>query len=206
MKKRTFDNLTVDGEDLIIAGDIEIHGVLTINNANLIVSGAIEFVIKKSSTFVTTENSINITNGSISAKSILDEEDMYLDVFVENGDIYVADELSIDNITLSGGGDITCYDLNAGNIDSVSDIIVNNDANVQDVTCFNYLVSGDNDSVSIVAIQDIYILGDSDSCNLQARDIFIGGIADLNGYDLTAFGSVHIGKGIFDCEAINVGR
>ena len=192
MEKRTFDNLTVDAEDLIIAGDVEIHGVLTVNNANLIVSGAIKFVIKKSSTFVTTENSIKVTNGSISAKSIIEEEGMYLDVFVENGDIYVADELTVYYITLSGGGDIACYDLYAGCINSDGDIIVNNNTNVQDVTCLNYLVSGENDSGSITAIQDIYILGDSDSCDLQARDIFLGGDAVLNGYGITTFGSVSI--------------
>ena len=192
MEKRTFDNLTVDGEDLIIAGDVEIHGVLTVNNANLIVSGAIQFDTKKSSTFVTTENSINVTNGSINAESIYYQEDVYLDFLVKNGDIYVADTLDAGYITLLGGGDITCSNLNTGQIISDGDIIVNNDANVQDVTCFNYLVSGDNNSGSIVAMQDIYILGDSDSCDLHARDIFIAKDSCLNGYGITAFGSVSI--------------
>ena len=173
MQKRTFENLIFDGKDLFLEGDITIKGSFKMKDAKLIVSG-------------------NIT--------ILGDDD----VEIENGDIIVSRELTINpNINIKGGNiycnvlyccdvnlsdsDIwTNTDLDALNITSNGNIVVRGNSHVADVTCLNYLVTGNNNSGSINASQDIYIFGNNDSKDLTAREILIDGDCDTNSFSITA--------------------
>lgn len=175
MQERTFENLIFDGKDLFLEGAITIKGSFEMNGSKLIVSG-------------------NLT--------ILGDDG----VEIENGDIIVSGDLTIEkNINIKGVNIscncLQCSDINisdgdiwtntdllasTSNITSDGNIEVKGNSNVADITCLNYLVAGYNDSASINASHDIYILNDNDSCDLTAREILIDGNCYTNGYPITA--------------------
>ena len=168
-------NITSDGKDLFLEGYITIEGSLEMNGAKFIVS-----------------RDLTILGGD--------------GVEIENGDIIVSGDLTIEkNINIKGVNIscncLQCSDINisdgdiwtntdllasTSNITSDGNIEVKGSSNVANVTCLNYLVAGYNDSASINASHDIYILNDNDSCDLTAREILIDGNCYTNGYPITA--------------------
>lgn len=194
MAIRTLGDLTIKDEDYIFAGDLVVSGNLTIENASLIVSGIIYFDLS--------EHYIHITNGDISANGINGAGAM--DVTIEVGDIYCHDELYVGDINISGG-DITTSFLTSSNITSDGDIIANS-SSVLSVSCCNYLITGNNSSTDITAIEDIYIFGDNSSCGLTGRDIFLTGNNDLHDWSIIASRALELTGSIQNFASISVGR
>lgn len=170
MQERTLENLILENEDYIFAGDLTITGKVQLNNASLIVSGTL-----------TLTSDAEIKGGDIACGSI----DSY-NIYISDGDIYV-----------NGNADVA-YITSDGNIE------VGGDSYAGDINCFNYLVSGDNDSRSITAIQDVYILGCNNSCDIKARDVLIGEDCDFNDYGLIAKSFECSGE-IERCSSMSVG-
>lgn len=170
MQKRTLENLILENEDYIFAGDLTITGKVQLTNASLIVSGTL-----------TLEIDAKIKGGDIACGSI-DAQD----ISIIDGDIYVNGDASFEYITSDGN------------------IEVGGDSYTCDINCFNYLVSGDNNSRDITAIQDVYILGCSDSFDIKARDVLIGEYCDFNGYGLIAKSFECSGE-IERCSSMSVG-
>lgn len=127
---------------------------------------------------------VNITNGSIVVSGMLE---LCSGGKIVGGDI-IADNLSIE------GSDLYIYDgdiktrilVSDTNIISDSNIEVSLDSYVLDVSCLNFLVSRNNVSNSIIAVQDIYILENNTSYEMSARDIFIGGNSYFYNSSVTA--------------------
>lgn len=116
---------------------------------------------------------VNITNGSIIVSGMLE---------LCSGGKIVGGNITADNLAIEGNnlyiydGDIKIRNLVSDtNIISDGNIEVLSDCHVSDVSCLNFLVSHNNFSNSITAVQDIYILGNNTSYEMSARDIFIGG-------------------------------
>lgn len=175
MQKRTFENLILDGKDLFLEGDITIKGNFEIKGANLIVSGNLTILGK---------NGVEIENGEIIVSGELTINTINFNI---NGGNISCDLLYCQNINISDGDIWTNTDLDAkDNITSDGDIEVGGNSFVSDVTCLNYLVTGDNNSESINASHDIYILGNNDSCDLTAREILIDGDCNTNAFPITA--------------------
>ena len=107
-------------------------------------------------------------------------------ILVINGDIVAEEIISYSDIVIRNG-DIWTRNLIAVNIDSNQNIEVKYRSSVVNVVCFNYLVSGSNYSAKILAMQDIYILGKSESESIFAgRDAFIGKTGDFSGFGIMA--------------------
>ena len=173
MQERTFENLIFDGKDLFLEGDITIKGSFEMKGAKLIVSGNLTIL---------GGDGVEIENGDVIVSGDLTIETM---INIKGVNIY-CDCLYCCDVNLSDSDIWTNTDLSASNITSDGNIEVKGNSHVADVTCLNYLVTGDNDSGSINASQDIYILGDNDSCDLTAREIFIDGNCDTHGFHITA--------------------
>ena len=117
-----------------------------------------------------------IVSGTLTVKGIIN---------ICCGDI-VCEKLGCNCIHIQDG-DICVKILSAGSIYSDSNIEVSDSVISTDhIRALNYLVSGDNDSLSITTVQDIYILGDNDSLSITAREVFIAGDCDLHDESLTA--------------------
>ena len=173
MQERTLENLILDGEDYIFAGDLTIEGDVILKNASLIVSGELCFP----NNFTT----ISITGGNILAETL----SSYATITIRDGDICVS------------------Y-LDTSDIDSDSNIEVSKDSNVSDISCLNYEVSGDSNSHTINAIQDVFILGYSDSDSITARDVLIGCDCNLHSMPLTAKSFECQGE-IINCYSMSIG-
>lgn len=189
MQKRTFENLILNGEDCFLEGDITIFGKLEIKDANLIVSGSIT---------ISGKSNVEIENGDIIVSDALTiDTDTDIDININGGNISCG-LLDCRNINITDGDIWTNTDLEASNITSDGNIEVKGTSHVVDVTCLNYLITGDNDSESINASQDIYILGNNDSCDLTAREILIDGNCDANDFPIIAHHFVCNGE--LSCE------
>lgn len=191
MQKRTFENLILDGEDLFLEGDITIKGSFKMKGANLIVSGNLT---------ISCNDTVEIENGDIIVSGDLTIEK---NINIKGVNIY-CDRLECCDVNISDGDIWTNFSLDAGDITSDGDIQVGSISSisrVSNVTCLNYLVTGNNNSVSINASQDIYILGNNDSYDLTAREILIDGDCDTNDFPITAHHFVCTGylscKGLF---------
>ena len=156
--KRTLENLILTDEDFICYGDLTITGEVKLINSNLIVSGILCFKVLNNEHFP-----VVITGGDICAYALKSDVD-----------IYIRD------------GDIWAMNLDSRNIDSDSDIEVLNYADTGNIRYLNYYVSSNNESYSITAVQDVYILGNNNSFELTARDIFINGLCDTGGSKIVA--------------------
>lgn len=188
MQERTFENLILNGEDLFLEGDITIKGSFEMKGSKLIVSGNLTIL---------GDDGVEIENGDI----------------IVSGDLTIKPDINIKGVNIScdclnccdvniSDGDIwTNTDLEASNITSDGNIEVRGNSYVADVTCLNYLITGDNDSESLNASQDIYILGDNNSCDLTAREILIDGdYCDANAYPIIAHHFVCTGD--LSCEGL----
>lgn len=187
MQERTFENLIFDGKDLFLEGAITIKGSFEMNGSKLIVSGNLTIL---------GDDGVEIENGDI----------------IVSGDLIIRPNINIKGVNIScdclyccdvnlSDSDIwTNTDLEASNITSDGNIEVRGNSHVADVTCLNYLITGDNDSESINASQDIYILCDNDSCDLTAREILIDGDCDVNAYPIIAHHFVCTGD--LSCEGL----
>lgn len=161
MESRTLDNLILENKDYIFEGNITIYDNVDIKNGDIIVSGNLTIL-----------GEVNIENGSIIVSGILTiAHDA--DICITGGDISCA-AIDCNNINITDGDVWVNGQLDACDITSDGNIEVKGDAYVGDISCFNYLISGDNNSSSIRTTQDIYILGNNNSCDLTARDILIG--------------------------------
>lgn len=144
---------------------------------------------------------VNLVNCSLIVNGRLLIHD---DVKITGGNI-IATHLFIEgNVSIDDGDIIVHGNLDASNITSNRNIEVDGDSDVKQVTCLNYLISRDNNSHSITAIQDIYILGDCDCYNLKGREIFIDGNLYFNKHSLSAKTFCCNGK-IQDCFSLSVG-
>lgn len=174
MQRRTLENLTLENEDYHFEGDLTIKGDVIIKNSNLTVTGTINFSKESSN--------ISIIGGNISSKKLLTSAP----ITIRDGDITV-DYLAADS-----------------NIDSDSNIEVSSYSYAQNITCMNYLVSGNNNSKNITCMQDIYIIGTNNSYYIKARDVLIGGTCILNNFTLTAKSFLCEGE-VIDCSSMLVG-
>lgn len=186
MQERTFENLIFDGKDLFLEGDITIKGSLKMKDANLIISGNLTI-----SGDVEIENGDIIVSGNLTIKKNINIKGVNIS----------CDCLDCCDINISDGNIWTNTYLEVSNITSDGDIQVGGSSNVVNVTCLNYLVAGYNDSASINASHDIYILNDNDSYDLTAREILIDGDCYTGGFPITAHHFVCTGdlscKGLF---------
>lgn len=173
MQKQTLDNLILNGEDYIYQGNTLINGTIEIINANLIISGNL-----------TIYGNVNIKNGSIIVSGLLTVAHDAT-ISITGGDIS-CDSLDCNHINITDGDIWINSRLKALNIKSDGNIEVGLYSNVSYINCLNYLINGDNDSCTIKAIQDIYILGDNDSYDLTAREILVGGDCHTNNKSITA--------------------
>lgn len=170
MQERTLENLILENEDYIFAGDLTITGEVHLSNSSLIVSGKLVF-----------ESNATINGGDIVCGSIC-----AIDISIIDGDICI-----------NGYTDIV-------DIESDGNIEVGGDIKAGDIHCLNYMVNGDNDSCSITAIQDVYILGCNDSYDINARDVFIDGNCDFNNFGLVS--KCFECSGVIDfCSSMSVG-
>lgn len=174
MQRRTLESLMLENEDYLFEGDLTIKGDVIIKNGNLTVCGTLNFS-KESAT-------ISIIGGNISANKLLTSAQ----ITIKDGDIYV-DYLGADS-----------------NIYSDSNIEVSSYSYAQDITCLNYLVSGENNSQNITCMQDIYIMGKNNSYDIKARDVLIGGTCIFNNFTLTAKSFLCEGE-VIDCSSMLVG-
>lgn len=155
MQERTLNNLILENEDYIFAGNLTINGDVNIKNGSLIVSGTLTFVSDDLST-------VSITGGNIDAESLVAKN---VSIDIMDGDIYVSKDLDC-RLTQSFYTD--------------GDIKVGGNAAVAYVQCLNYLVEGDSVYAQIFARQDVYIGGNVDSGSLKARDFLVLGHIRLN--------------------------
>lgn len=172
MQNRTLENLILENEDYIFEGNLTIEGDVIIKNGNIHVSGTLKF------TNANHTATISITNGNISARML----ESNADIFIRNGNISV-------------------YHLVTRNIDSDGTIEVIHKSDVYDITCFNYLISGNNDSGKIAAFHDVCILGNNDSCHIIGRYVLVVGNCYLNKTGVTAKKFEYSGK-LEDCMSI----
>ena len=187
MKSRTLDNLILENKDSIFEGNITIDGNVEIKNGDIIVSGNLTIFDK-----------VNIENGSIIVSGILTiAHDA--DICITGGDISCA-AIDCNNINITDGDVWVNGQLDACDITSDGNIEVKGDAYVGDISCFNYLISGDNNSSSIRTTQDIYILGNNESWDLTAREILIGSNCNTNCEPITAHHFVCGGE--LSCEGL----
>lgn len=178
MESRTLDNLILENEDFFFTGNLTIIGDVNISNGSIIIAGNL-----------TLQDNVNVENGNIIVSSTLIFDNPDSIISIVSGDILAQSLLSLNNITIRDG-DI-CVKLldfsdlyDCFNIYSDGNIEVEKNSCVGDVSCLNYLVSGDNYSNKIYAIQDVYILGNNNSDNITARDVLIGCSCELNGYGI----------------------
>lgn len=143
-------------------------------------------------------------------------------VSIKNGSLIVSGNLILDDDLQIEGGDISCGSIDSRDISITDgDIYVNTDAyfgaiesdgNIEiggtngsaSINCLNFFVVKGNDSTFINAIEDVYILGDNDSYDINARDVLISGNCNFNDYGLTAKSFVCEGN-IENCSSMAVG-
>lgn len=182
MSTRKIQNLIVTDEDLIVYGDLEVTKKIVIENGcSLVVSGSLTIVIN--------ENGNTKIEGNISAARIKLMYGTSSSVTID-GDIFAAYKL---NSSVA----ITCKDLHVhGDIETFT---------ASPIKCKNYFVGGNNDSCSVIAEEEIRILGSSNSFELVSKIIHIEKDCDLNSDGLIAFETAHIGGPIFNCSHLSVG-
>lgn len=179
MQERILDKLILENEEYIFVGNLTINGDIIMKNSNLIVSGTLSFS--------KIHANISIINCNISAN----EFKSVTSITIHSTDIYV-NFLDFDDIKYSF------------NIISDGNIEVRKDSYIGNVICLNYFVNGNNNSNCITAIEDIYILGNNDSYNITARDVFICGNCELNDYTLISK-ALFCPEGISHCSYLAVG-
>lgn len=198
MEKRSLKNLSVTDGDYIFSGDLEVTENLIIENGySLIVSGIL---------IISSNCSTISLDGNIRAGYIDIETDLSTAIFYISGDIYVANDLHSERIILSNGN-----------------IFVSGNSYIENyMCCVNFLIDGDNTCLNVDAIEDIYILGDNDSCALTARNICICGnndsfalIADnieicgnsyLNDSFIRASNSLLLEGKVYNLSSVNIGK
>lgn len=198
MERRSIETLVITDEDYIFSGDLEITENLIVENGHsLIVSGML---------IISSNCSTISIDGNISAGYLEVETDLSNGILYISGDIYISGSLNSNRTILSDGN-----------------IYVSGNTLFQNyMCCVNLLVDGDNTCLNVDTIEDIYILGDNDSCDFTARDIFISGdndsfslIADnieiggnsyFNDSFIRASHSFFVTKNIYNCSSICIGK
>ena len=145
--------LVIENCEYVVKGNLEVTDSVIIKNGSLVVEGDLLIHSKHC-------NNINIYNGKVYAKSITTTANIY----ISNGNVITFRNLKCNNIRCLGG-----------------DIIVGGDAHVRSVFCRNYLVDGCNNSDDIEAECTVYIMEFSNSKNITAPEVFLGGGGNFNG-------------------------
>lgn len=180
MKKRCIEYLILEDEDYNFDGDLEITKYLLISNGHsLTVSGKLS---------ITTDCCDILICGKIIAGSLYIKTDGWFSVLIINSG-YI-------NVL----GDFVCN----CPISSNGNIIVHGNSDIDSVHCLNFLVDGNNSSLSIKTEEDIYILGNNNSLGLEGRDIFIEGNSDSHSFPLKAWKSAEIAGKVYNCPSIQV--
>lgn len=164
-------------EKYVVYGDLIITNSLDIENTTLIVSGSLIFANGCSK--------INSKGCDILAESIVFgtelTEDNEPSINIEDTDIFVQYFSSTFFICTDGIIDVK-KDLDAANY----------------LSCLDLFVEGKTSAQSIQTMQDAYFGNDCDCHLLSARDVFVDGILDLNGYRLNNFGDTYVRFGILN--------
>ncbi len=122
---------------------------------------------------LTIDGDVNIKNGNLIVSGTITFAGDDASISIEGGDI-ASERLKSRADILLRDGDIWVKSLSAYDIDSDGNVEVNGDSYVGNIHALNYLVSGYNHSDNVTTIQDFYVLGHNDSCNIKARDVLIG--------------------------------
>lgn len=175
-------NVTVKGKVLVKNGDITVSGDLTILGRSVITNGRLQ--VSKRLSF---DECCSITNGSISCATLFSShriEAVHSDISVDFNMFLTQDIVSSGDISV--GKDIYC----------------------QNVSCRNFLIGEDNESKYIIASEDIYVLGNSYSLGVSAKEIFINGDCSLNRCTLLAnhaeIGCKLIDKSLLICDDYSI--
>lgn len=127
-----------------------------------------------------------LENCSLIVSGRLEFSNLLAKISVINGNI-ISEEIIANSDIFIRNGDIWAKNLFAVNIDSNQNIEVRYYSSVEDIICFNYLVCGSNYSSNIVCIQDMYVLGKSESLSIiVGRDAFVGKTCDFGGFGIIA--------------------
>lgn len=216
MQKRTLENLILEDEDYIFAGDLIINGDVNIKNGSLVVSGTI--------TFAGDDASISIEGGDIVCENLGSRAD----ILIRDGDIcvksLVAQDIDSDgNIEVYGNSSVCdIHALNylvSGNNESkhittmqdfyvlgrnnsfyikARDVLLGNNNSSSDIQADNILIEGNNDSQDIKA-HSVSISGNNNSYQIEADYVRIdGNHCNLNYYNIIAKK-----KFVFDGEIID---
>lgn len=156
--QRILENLILKDEDYFFDGDLVVNGKVELLNANLQVSGNLFF------------------------KGIADDGFCIQTAYITNGNITAyAFECHINKLFVTGNI-LVKTDLNACHISCDGNIEVDGFCSVYNVTCKNYLITGDNYSDDVTAEESLYILGTNDSGDLKAHELFLGDVSRFSPY------------------------
>ena len=152
---------------------------------------------------LTIKGDVSIKNGNITVSGVLAFDNPHASISIIGGNIS-ADVLCSNSTIIIRDGDIIVNELDTSSIDSDGNIEVTDFCSTGHIKCLNYLVSCDNFSDDITAMQDIYILGSNESRDIDARDILIDG--DNESTYIKATQNIYISgsNNSLDIEAYNI--
>ena len=150
--------LILTDEDYICDGDLTITGKVKLVNSNLIVAGILCFRNPNGENIP-----VDIIGGDISAFEVASQ----VPINIKSGDIYA-------------------HYMFVRSIESDGNIEIKHEVSADDISCLNFLVSGDSSTHNLTAHQDIYILGNNSSFDISGRDILISGNCDAHNNSITA--------------------
>lgn len=157
--QRTLEKLILKDENYFFDGDLTIKGKCEVRNGIIRVSGHL-FLQGIEEEGLAPNTSCSVIRGNIIANSLKSLQRRLYCI----GNINIAEDLDV------------CH------IDCKGDIKVNGSCSTYNVTCRNYLISGNNNSDDVTATEDICILGYNYSGDLRAREIFIGDFTKFSPY------------------------
>lgn len=157
--QRTLDDLILNNEDYFFDGDLTIKGNFKVMNGIVRVTGNLflQGIVEEG---WAGETATCIIRGNIIANSF---KCLHHQIYCA-GNIVIAEDIDVCHVICKG------------------DIKVNGSCSSYNVTCRNYLISGNNNSDDVTATEDICILGYNYSGDLKAREIFIGDFTKFSPY------------------------
>lgn len=181
--QRILENLILKDEDYFFDGDLVVNGKVELINVNLQVSGKLFFKGIADDGF--SIKAAYITNASITAYAFT----CRINKLFVKGDILVKTDMDARHISCDGNIEVDGF------------------CNVYNVTCNNYLITGDNYSDDVTVKESLYILGSNDSGDLKAHEIFLGGVSTFSPYSEISIEAKHFESTgqIRNCQRIKIG-
>ena len=161
----------------VVYGDLIITNSLDIENTTLVVSGSLIFT--NSCTKIYSKGCDILAESIVFGTELI--EDNEPSIHIEDTDIFAQYFSSTFFVFTDGIIDVR-KDLDAANF----------------LSCRELFVGGHTVAQSIQTMQDAYFGNDCDCHLLSARDIFVDGVLNLNGYCLNNFGDTFATYGIFN--------